>query len=324
MAVYTWVNPTQLASFLESYEVGQLLDYRGIRQGVENSNFFVSTESGEFILTLFERQDPADLPYFLELMAFLAQHGLPAPQPQARQGGHYLSELNGRPAAVVQRLPGGSVEHPSTAQTRAIADALGQMHAAVATFPRYRDNPRGPHWWRQILSELDPVISPEDRQLAHDELKFQGLYRMHDLPRGTVHADLFRDNALFEADQLTGIIDFYYACTDVYLFDVAVTVNDWCSDAHGSLDLDAVADFLRTYAVQRPLQAIERGAWPVMLRAAAFRFWLSRLYDQHFPRPGEITHVKDPDVYKRILQDRQRNHATFQRRWTQIRHHPSG
>ena len=315
MSVYTTVSQDELALFLQSYDQGELIDYQGISAGIENTNYFVNTGRGHFVLTLFEALTAAELPYFLDLMAYLAEHQVPSAHPLPDRNGHYLTSLNQKPAALVQKLDGKMVETPNVAQVAALGQAIGRMHAVSPDFSIHRDNERGPHWWRETAKALDTKLDTDSKQLLHDELEFQSRYRHADLPRGVIHADLFRDNALFVGEKLTGIIDFYYACNDVLLYDLAVIVNDWCTLADGSLDEDRVRSLLQAYHTQRPLTALERGAWPVMLRAAALRFWLSRLYDLHFPREGEMTHTKDPDAFKRILMQRVAQHDAMHGLW---------
>jgi homoserine kinase type II len=304
MSVYTPVERSQLEAFLLQYALGNLVEYQGISAGIENTNFFVTTSEGQFVLTLFEQFSAGELPYFLELMAYLAEHGVPSAHPLADRQGHYLRELNGKPAALVRRLRGREEMQPGAEHCRALGEALGYMHNHSPAFPLRRPNPRGPHWWKITADRLLPRLNPAEAELLRAELAFQASHRHDVLPRGVIHADLFRDNALFEAGQLRGIIDFYYACDDVLLYDVAVTVNDWCSLPGGEFDPPRLQALLQAYRGKRGFTAEERAAWPVMLRAAALRFWLSRLQDKHFPRVGEITHIKDPDVFKRILQCR--------------------
>lgn len=315
MSVFTPVNEDELKQFLQRFEVGSLEDFQGISAGIENTNYFVTTSGGRYVLTLFEKHTAEEMPYFLGLMAHLADRGVPSPHPVADRDGDYLQTLKGKPAALVMRLHGASPEHPGTAQCAAMGTALARLHVAAADYPAIRPNDRGPKWWRVTAEAVMPKLDADDAALLEEEIRFQGLYRFTDLPRGVIHADLFRDNAMFEGDELTGIIDFYYACNDALLYDLAVTVNDWCSEADGSLDLERARAMMRAYHAVRPLKPIERGAWPVMLRAAALRFWLSRLHDLHFPRPGEITHTKDPNVFREILRQRIAHESELQLNW---------
>ncbi len=304
MSVYTPVERDELEAFLLNYELGELLDYQGISAGIENTNYFVTTSDKQLVLTLFENHSADELGYFLDLMAFLAEHAVPSAHPIADRDGHYLRILNGKPAALVMRLCGASIEQPKTAQCGAIGHALAQLHLSGQQFDGHRDNDRGPHWWHTTREAIADKLSEAELALLDEELAFQRDHRFDSLPRGVIHADLFRDNALFEGDTLTGIIDFYYACNDVLLYDVAVTVNDWCSTADGSLDEEKLLTLLSAYRKVRPFTEQEQAAWPVMLRAAALRFWLSRLQDLHFPREGELTHTKDPEAFRTILQQR--------------------
>ena len=304
MSVYTTIEHDELEDFLAHYPAGKLKQFEGISAGIENTNYFVDTDKDRFVLTIFEALNKDELPYFLDLMAHLAEHQVPSAHPQADNQQHYLRELKGKPAALVKRLTGKSVEHPSASHCAALGKALGHLHLVGQDFSHNRANERGPHWWHQTAEAVMHHLNNEDQQLLNNELHFQKQHAHDDLPRGVIHADLFRDNALFDGDQLTGIIDFYYACNDVLLYDVAVTANDWCSHDDGSLDQARLDALLNAYQNERPLTAQEQQAWPVMLRAAALRFWLSRLQDKHFPREGEITHIKDPDAFKRILINR--------------------
>ena len=301
MSVYTPVSRPQLEAFIEHYECGELRDYAGISAGIENTNYFVTTSEGSYVLTLFEALTAAELPYFLELMAFLAERGLPSAHPLADKSGAYLRELQGRPAALVQRLQGASVMQPGLEHCRAVGAVLGRMHVAGQTFPARRQNDRGSAWWYQMRDKLYELLNVDDRALLDDELEWQRLHQSPDLPTGIIHADLFRDNVLFDDSRLSGMIDFYYACDGDLLYDLAITVNDWCCDEGSGLDRTRVVELLRAYHQQRPLLTIEREAWPLNLRAGALRFWLSRLHDVHFQRDGEITHTKDPLPFRRIL-----------------------
>lgn len=301
MSVYTRVERPALEAFLNDFDAGALVDYSGISAGIENTNYFVTTTNGRFVLTLFEQLGTDELPFFLELMAHLAEHGVPTAHPLADRQGRYLGELCGKPAALVQRLTGGSVEHPDAAQCAAIGAALARLHLAGQSFPLERANPRGPHWWREAVDRVHDRLGPDEARRLDEEIAFQFAHRHDALPRGVIHADLFRDNALFEGERLTGIIDLYYACTDALLYDVAVTVNDWCANEARELDPARTRALLEAYAGVRPFTPAEHASWPAMLRAAALRFWLSRLVDLHFPREGELTHTKDPDAFGRLL-----------------------
>lgn len=304
MSVYTRVEQNELEAFLQHYQVGQLVQFEGITAGIENTNYFVTTSVGEYVLTLFESLTHDELPYFLELMAHLAEHQVPSAHPMPDEQNQYLRNLKNKPAALVQRLQGRGVEVPTVAQCAALGKALGHLHVVGQEFKGHRENRRGPHWWFTTSNEVMPKLSAAEQTLLQSELEFQQQHRHDSLPVGIIHADLFRDNALFVDDALTGIIDFYYACNDVLLYDVAVTVNDWCSNEDASFDKTRLEAFLNAYVTERQFTRDEKLAWPVMLRAAALRFWLSRLKDKHFPREGEITHIKNPKIFESILQNR--------------------
>jgi len=311
MSVYTRIEQHELESFLLNYQVGDLVDFTGISDGIENTNYFVTTTQGRFVLTLFEQLSADELPYFLDLMAFLAEHEVPSAHPVADNDNQYLRELKGKPAALVVRLDGAGIKQTNPEQCRALGNSLGKLHAVSHQFKGQRNNPRGPAWWHEMSDKLANHLSASERTLLDQEMTYQKAHSEDELPTGVIHADLFRDNALFDGNTLTGIIDFYYACNDVQLYDLAVTVNDWCSNHDGSLDEQRVIAMLDSYEIQRPLLDQEKDAWPTMLRAAALRFWLSRLHDKHFPKEGEMTHIKDPDVFRRILQDRISNAGSY-------------
>lgn len=308
MAVYTALTDADLEDFLARYEVGGLESFEGIRDGVENSNFFVTAEAGDYVLTIFEKHPADEVPYFLNLTAHLSEHGVPCAHPIADRHGDYLQQLHGKPAALVERLPGRTLDDPGPVHCAAVGRALGQMHVAGFSFGERHPNGRGPAWWAQAAAELADLLDADNRRILDDEITYQREWRGIELPRGTVHADLFRDNVLFEGERLAGMIDFYYACDDCLLYDVAITVNDWCTGTSGSLDPERSRALLDAYHRERPFAEREAEAWNTMLRAGALRFWLSRLLDLHFPRPAEVPHVKDPDEYRRVLLAR-RNEA---------------
>ncbi len=304
MSVYTPVSESQLAEWLRNYSVGTLRALEPVEAGIENTNYFVTTTQGRYVLTLFERLPAEELPFYLNLMAHLARHGIPSPAPIADLSDLYLSRLNGKPAALVTRLAGTSVERPRAQECAELGALLARMHLAGRSYAAYLENPRGPKWWRAAARAVRTFLDAEDLALLDEELRFQSLYRFPDLPRGPVHADLFRDNALFDDGRISGVIDFYFAGTDCLLLDLAVCANDWClvdPARDRGLDETKTRALLGAYTALRPFVALERGAWPVLLRAAALRFWLSRLYDLHLPRPGVLVHAHDPGQFRDIL-----------------------
>jgi homoserine kinase type II len=307
LSVYTPVSQAELAEWLRNYAVGRLEVCEPIKAGIENTNYFVTTTQGRYVLTLFERLPAEELPFYLGLMAHLARHGIPAPAPIADLQDQYLGRLNGKPAALVTRLAGMSVERPGEAECAELGALLARMHLAARSYPGYLENPRGPRWWRMAAAEVRPFLDAAQTALLDAELAFQAQHRFPDLPRGPVHADLFRDNALFENARICGVIDFYFAGVDTFLYDIAVCANDWCLVAPATdpaLEPARTQALLGAYEAVRPLGALEREAWPVMLRAAALRFWLSRLHDFHLPRPGMLVHAHDPQHFRRILECR--------------------
>ena len=304
MSVFTPVSEGQLAAWLASYSVGDLTALEPIAAGIENTNYFVTTTQGRYVLTLFERLPSSELPFYLNLMAHLARHGIPSPAPIADLSDGYLAQLNGRPAALVTRLEGRSVERPGPLECAELGALLARMHLAGRSYAGYLENPRGSKWWRVAARAVRPFLDAERQALLDEEMRFQALYRFPDLPRGPIHADLFRDNALFENGRISGVIDFYFAGVDCWLLDCAVCANDWClvdPETDRRLEQAKTLALLRGYHAARALTALERGAWPVLLRAAALRFWLSRLYDYHLPRAGVLVHAHDPEHLRDIL-----------------------
>jgi homoserine kinase type II len=302
MSVFTPVTPEQLSIWLAQYRLGTLVQLQGIAAGIENTNYFVSTTSGRFVLTLFEKLSAAELPFYLGLMAHLAQQGIASPAPATDLNGRMFSELNGKPAALMTRLAGEAVMAPAPAHCAEVGRALADIHLAGRTYPGKLDNPRGPRWWNEAAAQVSPFLDAPRAALLRAELAFQAQHGSAGLPRGPIHADLFRDNVLFAGAHIGGVIDFYFAGVDYLLFDVAVTLNDWCVRAGGEIDPARALALLRAYHARRPFSAAEHAAWPQMLRAAARRFWLSRLYDFYLPRPGELVHAHDPEHFRRILE----------------------
>ena len=301
MSVFTTVTPDQFRAWLTCYSIGTLVALEGIPAGIENTNYFVTTTEGRFVLTLFEKLKACELPFYLGLMDHLAGRGIPSARPIRDRGGHFLGELNGKPAALVSFLPGRDIAEPSSEQCAEVGAMLAEIHLAGRSYGGQMRNPRGPRWWADVAPEVTPFLTPGDAALLREEIRYQGAHRNYRLPQGPIHADLFRDNVLWESGRISGVIDFYFACVDALLYDVAIAVNDWCVDPGGSLDPRRTAALLEAYRRVRAFTATERAAWPVMLRAGALRFWVSRLYDFYLPRPGELTHAKDPNHFRRIL-----------------------
>jgi homoserine kinase type II len=300
MAVFTSVSTPELSAWLGDYSLGQLLELQGIASGIENTNYFVTTSNGRFVLTLFEKLGADELPFYLNLMAHLARHGIPCPSPVANRHNQFLGELNGKPACIVSRLSGKSTLAPRVAQCAAIGAMLGQMHIAGQSFTQIMPNPRGIAWRAATAPQVRPFLDAQQAALLDSEVALHA-QPPGALPQGVIHADLFRDNVLLEEDRVGGLIDFYFACSDALLYDVAITVNDWCMKPDCTLDGERTQALLRAYHAVRPLQQSEHYAWTAMLRLAALRFWLSRLFDLHLPRDGELIHAHDPRHFERVL-----------------------
>ncbi len=304
MSVYTSITEAELEEFLHHYELGELVDYTGISAGIVNTNYFVNSSKKQMVLTIFETHTFDEMGYFLELMAHLAEHDVPSAHPLADRNGDYLRILKDKPAALVMRLNGREVMQPGADHCAEVGAELARLHLAGLEFSGERANDYGPNGWRATAQLIASHLSPSERSLLEDELAFQGEHHLAALPYGVIHADLFRDNALFEGNKLTGLIDFYYACNDRLLYDIAITANDWCCAEDGALDKEKSLALLQSYHNIRPLTADECRLWPVMLRAGALCFWLSRLRDKIYPKEGELTQIKDPAVFENILSKR--------------------
>ena len=302
MSVFTVVTPEQLSARLKNYSIGTLTDLAGIAAGIENTNYFVTTTHGRYVLTLFEKLKPHELPFYINLMAHLARHGIPCPQPIAGLDNQFLGELNGKPACIVTCVPGTDLKTVNARQCAGIGELLAQMHLAGLSYAATMPNPRGPGWWTAAMPQVTPFLDARAATLLAAEVRFQSAHGQHDLPRGSIHADLFRDNVLWDRGRVGGIIDFYFACTDALLYDVAITVNDWCCMPDATLDVERTRALIEAYHGVRPFTASEGAAWPVMLRAGALRFWVSRLCDFHLPRRGALVHAKDPAQFQRLLE----------------------
>ncbi len=306
MSVFTSVSVQQLQVWLQDYNIGTLVELKGISSGITNTNYFVITDQNKYVLTLFEQNSIQELPYFIDLMNHLAMQGVPCPRPIADRAGNSLHMLNGKPTALVSCLSGQDVETPTVEQCGEVGRVLARMHIAGLSFeqkfPQHKsNNQRGADWRHKTAALVMPHLPIDDQALLQETLKFQAALDIAQLPMGVTHADLFRDNVLFDGDKIGGLIDFYYACHDVLAYDLAIAVNDWCVQADGHLDILRLESILSAYEAIRPLNEAECAAWQSLLRIAALRFWLSRLYDQIFPHTGELTHAKDPEHFKKII-----------------------
>lgn len=306
MAVFTPVSIDELSMWMTKFPLGEVHAIKGISSGIENSNFFITTDRGEYVLTLFEKLTFEQLPFYLELMRHLAQRGVLVPAPVADEHGNILNALNGKPASIVTKLEGQSELAPQASHCAQVGAMLAKMHIAAQDFTIVQPNLRGLSWWLETTPVVLPYLPEDVQHLLRDEVAFQEAYAAttayQALPGGPVHADLFRNNVMFDQGRLTGFFDFYFAGCDTWLFDLAVTVNDWCIDlATGELDTARVDAMLAAYHAVRPFTDEERAAWQPMLRAAALRFWLSRLYDFYLPRDAEMLTPHDPTHFERIL-----------------------
>jgi homoserine kinase type II len=313
MAVFTQVPDQEAAALVRTLKLGELRELRGIQSGIENTNYFVTVQdvlgTREFVLTLFERLTFEQLPFYLYLMKHLAQHGIPVPDPAAGPDGDILLRVAGKPAALVNKLAGHHELAPTPQHCAQVGAMLARMHLAGRDYGRHQPNLRGLAWWNETAPVVLPFLEPAQAALLRSELAFQNhiaagaAYAA--LPRGPVHADLFRDNVMFDDGRLTGFFDFYFAGVDSWLFDVAVCLNDWAIDLpSGRHEAERAGALLRAYASVRPLAAAERELLPSMLRAGALRFWISRLWDFHLPREASLLKPHDPTHFERVLRER--------------------
>ena len=309
MAVFTEVPFNTASQLLSDLKLGTLSTLEGCKGGIENTNYFASSDLGDYVLTLFERLTAEQLPFYLHLMKHLASKGIPVPDPQADKNGDILHSVMGKPAAVVNKLRGKSQLQPTAAHCAGVGHMLARMHTAGRDYPRAQPNLRALSWWNETVPVVLPHVTPDQAALLQSELAYQNHVHASAayaaLPRGAVHADLFRDNVMFEGETLTGFFDFYFAGVDAWLFDIAVSLNDWCIDlATGQRDADREAAFLQAYQTERALSAAELQLLPAMQRAGALRFWISRLWDVHLPREASMLTPHDPTHFERVLRSR--------------------
>jgi len=315
MSVFTTVSADELTEWLKAYPLGTLLELKGIASGITNTNYFVTTTSGRYVLTLFEEHTADELPYFLDLMTHLAERGVPCPHPVKRNDGVQLDELNGKPAALVSCLVGRDIETPNEIHCAEVGRVLANMHLAGESFSGNSHDTRDTVWRQTTADQVFGLLGSDDQSMLSEVMQRQASLNLDALPQGVIHADLFRDNVLFDGEKIGGLIDFYYACRGAFLYDLAIAVNDWCVNADGSLDKPRVMAMLKAYHAVRALTAQEKAVWTDMLPIAALRFWLSRLKDKHFPHAGELTHAKDPQHFQKILKWETQHQAEIAEMW---------
>ena len=310
MAVFTPVADSDARDLLAAYSLGELASLAGISAGIENTNYFLDTTNGQYVLTIFEVLTHEQLPFYVELMHWLASRQVPVPMPQTRKDGQRISSLHGKPAIIVSKLPGHWIKHPGIEHCALAAKTMARAHLAAHDFDIKQPNLRALDWWQATAPKLAEFLTPHQHallwQALDEQVQAKESGKFAGLPIGPAHCDYFRDNVLFagtpEAPAMGGVIDFYFAGCDYWLFDLAVAVNDWCIEqSSGEFLPDHVQGWLAAYQSIRPVTDQERELWPLMLRAAALRFWISRLSDYHRPRPAEQLTPHDPTHFERIL-----------------------
>jgi len=302
VSVFTPVSDAEARALLERYTLGELETLEGIAQGVENTNYFLTTTTGEYVLTLFEHIARSDLPFYVGLMDHLAHHDVTSPAPMRMDDGSMIAEVNGKPAVIVTKLPGAPRANPAADDCRIAGHILAAIHVAGVEYDASLENPRGRAWLERFARSVRPKLSALENALIASELESQALTDDAVLPQGIIHGDYFHDNVLWDDEGNGGVIDFYFACDDVLLYDVAIGVNDWCVNADATLDHARAHAFLKGYHTLRPLEDLERSLWPAMLRRAALRTWLGRLGYNYFPRDSHMTIPKDHEFSRRLLE----------------------
>lgn len=301
MSVYTSVSDVEMREFLTQYDLGEFVSLQGIAQGITNSNYFLTTTTGRYVLTVFEVLKQEELPFFLRLNLHLSDNGVACPAPIIRKDGKLDSVLAGKPACLVTCLKGSDTSWATDKQCFNTGAMLAKMHLAGQSFPLKMENPRYERWWHAACEQLLPVLNAEDAQLLQQEIDFLDHHLGNHLPSGIIHADLFKDNVLLDGENVAGFIDFYYACNGNFMYDLAIAVNDWARTADNKMDIGLRDAFIEGYESIRPLSEEEYRYFPIAQRAGCIRFWVSRLLDFHFPQSGEMTFIKDPNAFRDLL-----------------------
>ncbi len=301
MSVYTSVTEAQMQDFLSHYQLGDLVELKGIAQGITNTNYFVTTTTDRYILTIFETLHSEELPFFLELMRAMSNAGVACPAPQMRTDGHLSGVLSGKPACLVSCLHGKDTESPNEAQCFSVGAMMAKMHIASQSIDLRMDNPRYQDWWQKTAARVEAHMPTPEAKLLKDTIIEVAEQNTSHLPHGLIHADLFKDNVLLSGDDVAGLIDFYYACHGAFVYDIAIAVNDWARNSDNTINPALQAAFLAGYNSIRQLNEDELNAFSWAQKAAILRFWVSRLEDFYFPPEGDLTFTKDPNAFRDLL-----------------------
>ena len=305
MAVYTSITKEELKAFLSNFDVGTLQSFDGISSGVTNTNYLITTSLNKYILTVFEHHSMSELPFFINLMTFLSDHNIDCPNPILNNQKNSINLLKDKPALLVSFLNGAEVEEINQIHCFAVGKSLAKMHTITKSFSEKRKNDRGLEWIKDKFAGMKSKLTSIEKNMIELEIDFLSHHNVGDLPKSTIHGDLFRDNVLFLNEKRPSFIDFYYACEEVLVFDIAIALNDWCIEADGAIDKNKLTEFIEGYETERPLTKEERDFMPLALRWAALRFYISRLEHIHSNPSAEILAVKNPNQFKNILIDRQ-------------------
>ena len=305
MAVYTSINSSDLNDWIEKFNFKDLVNFKGISSGVTNSNYLIQMAHSNYILTIFEHNNIEELPFYIDLMTYLAKENFLCPRPIENKNGQALGLLKEKPALMVSFLDGKEKAIRSPKSCYLVGQYLAKLHLTANNFPQLNKNTRGLDWVSDMYLNLKKYLSLEDQGILELEINYHKEMDKVELPEGIIHGDLFRDNVLFLNDKVSGFIDFYYACNEKFIYDIAIAINDWCIDQDGQINKSMFLEFIKGYRSERKLTDNEQEYLNVALRLAALRFWLSRLEDFYNAKEGEITSIKDPKHFKDILLDRQ-------------------
>ncbi len=304
MSVYTKITKDALTDHLRNYSIGKVKDFEGISDGIENTNYLLSTEQGEYIFTIFENLDKKRVEEYLEFMNHLNNADFRCAHVEVTNNNKLSTSILNKPSAIIEKLSGKSILNANTNHCHQIGELLSEFHNKSLSFSIPLRDSRDMHWKIKTYEKLSEVINKSQKELIKEAIELNKSFEKLDLPIGKIHADLFKDNVLFDKDLVSGMIDFYYSCDGFFLYDIGVVANDWCVNEGGVIDQSKLVEFIDGYQKNRKISAKEKNNFAIALCAAALRFYLSRLHDLHFPKIGEMTHIKDPSIFENILSDR--------------------